>query len=147
MAVRGFDEDPFLQPRPRIEAAHRAMSGTRGAAVAVARLELGAQSMTYAGVGNISGSLLSQKTSRGLVSHNGTVGHQMRKVQEFEYPWPDRGLLVLHSDGLQTRWTLEAYPGLAARHPGVIAGVLYRDFKRGRDDVTVVVVGPHIRQG
>ena len=45
----------------------------------------------------------------------------------------------MHSDGLTTHWTLERLPGLAARHPSLIAGVLYRDFKRGRDDVTVVV--------
>jgi hypothetical protein len=47
---------------------------------------------------------------------------------------------VLHSDGLQTRWRLDAYTGLARRQPSLIAGVLYRDFTRGRDDVTVLVV-------
>jgi hypothetical protein len=47
--------------------------------------------------------------------------------------------LVLHSDGLGTRWNLNAYPGLSAHHPSLIAGVLYRDFKRGTDDVTVLV--------
>ena len=35
---------------------------------------------------------------------------------------------------------LDRYAGLAASHPGLIAGVLYRDFRRSRDDVTVVVV-------
>src|SRR5437762_506214 len=29
---------------------------------------------------------------------------------------------------------------MALRHPAVIAGVLYRDFNRGRDDVTVIAV-------
>jgi hypothetical protein len=48
-------------------------------------------------------------------------------------------VLVQHTDGLTSHWTLEAYPGLAARHPSLVAGVLYRDFKRGRDDVAVVV--------
>jgi hypothetical protein len=45
----------------------------------------------------------------------------------------------MHSDGLATQWDLDQYPGLAARRPSLIAGVLYRDFARGRDDVTVVV--------
>ena len=49
-------------------------------------------------------------------------------------------LLVLHSDGLASHWALEDYPGLALRHPGLIAGVLYRDLDRGTDDVTVVVI-------
>ena len=45
----------------------------------------------------------------------------------------------MHSDGLATRWSLDAYPGLQRRHPGLVAGVLYRDYSRGRDDVTVLV--------
>ena len=74
-----------------------------------------------------------------MVSHNGTVGHAVRKVQEFVYPWQPGSLLVMHSDGLGTHWQLGRYPGLASRHPGVVAGVLYRDFRRERDDVTVLV--------
>jgi hypothetical protein len=46
---------------------------------------------------------------------------------------------VLHSDGLLTQWSLDPYPGLSSRRPDVIAGVLYRDFRRVRDDATVVV--------
>jgi hypothetical protein len=46
----------------------------------------------------------------------------------------------MHSDGLQSRWSFDPYPGLAQRHPAVVAGLLYRDFARGRDDLTVAVV-------
>ena len=65
-----------------------------------------------------------------MVSHNGTVGHTIRKVQEFIYPWPPGSLLVMHSDGLATQWQLGRYAGLASSHPGLVAGVLYRDFRR-----------------
>ena len=74
-----------------------------------------------------------------MVSHNGTVGHEVRKIQEFVYQWPKGGILVMHSDGLGTQWRLDRYAGLAVKHPSLIAGVLYRDFNRGRDDVTVLV--------
>ena len=47
-------------------------------------------------------------------------------------------MLVMHSDGLGSRWQMDRYPGLPRRHPTLIAGVLYRDWTRGRDDVTVV---------
>ena len=47
----------------------------------------------------------------------------------------------MHSDGLTARWDLRAYPALARRHPGLVAGVLYRDFNRGRDDATVLAAG------
>jgi hypothetical protein len=46
---------------------------------------------------------------------------------------------VLHSDGIQPRCTLDAYPGLARRDPALVAAVLARDFTRGNDDVTVLV--------
>jgi hypothetical protein len=92
-------------------------------------------------VGNIAARIYDGSLSRhNLVSLNGTAGHQCERIQEFNYPWPEDGLLILHSDGLSTSTGLETYPGLAARDPALIAGVLYRDFCRGRDDATVVVV-------
>jgi anti-sigma regulatory factor (Ser/Thr protein kinase) len=135
-----FVGNPFSPPAKMVELAHRLASKTRGAAVAVARLDVDAGILRYCGVGNISGALLTARDSRGLFTHNGTVGHQARKVAEFEYPWPGGGLLVMHTDGLQTRWDLDDYPGLYARHPAVIAAVLARDFTRGRDDVTVLAM-------
>ena len=96
--------------------------------------------LTFAGVGNIAARIYAGSESRqNLVSLNGTAGHQCDRIQDFSYPWPEDGLLVLHSDGLSTGTGLESYPGLAARDPALIAGVLYRDFCRGRDDATVVV--------
>ncbi len=109
------------------------MRATRGAAIAVAHIDAAHGAIRYAGVGNIAGSLRSRQevNGRGLMSHNGTVGAQMRKVETIEYACPNQPLLIMHSDGLQGRWSLEAYPGLVHRHPAVIAGVLYRDYCRG----------------
>jgi hypothetical protein len=50
------------------------------------------------------------------------------------------GLMVVHSDGLSPQWELDDYPGISPKAPSLIAGVLYRDFVRRRDDVVVVVV-------
>jgi hypothetical protein len=69
----------------------------------------------------------------------------MRRVQEFSYPWPSTSTLIMHSDGLTTSWRLDQYPGLLARHPSLIAGVLYRDASRGRDDVCVVVARTRVQ--
>ena len=91
-------------------------------------------------MGNIVARVEASSANRNLVSYNGTVGHTLRKVQEFAFPWPINSLLVMHSDGLGTHWDLAAYPGLTTRHPALIAAVLYRDYDRGRDDVSVVVI-------
>ncbi|HUQ82659.1 MAG TPA: SpoIIE family protein phosphatase [Gemmatimonadaceae bacterium] len=119
---------------------HAALRATRGAAVSVAEVDIAASTVRYAGLGNISASILWQQESRSLVSYNGTAGHEMRKIQEFTYDWRPKSLLVMHSDGVSARWDLNRYPGLALHDPSVVAGVIYRDFSRGRDDALVVVV-------
>jgi anti-sigma regulatory factor (Ser/Thr protein kinase) len=138
-AVRIFRENVGKSPKEIVEAAHAALRSTRGAALAIAEVDFERQSVRFAGIGNIAGSILSLEGSNSMVSYNGTVGHEVRKIQEFVYPWPKGGLLIMHSDGLGTQWRLDRYAGLIARHPSLIAGVLYRDFNRGRDDVTVLI--------
>jgi anti-sigma regulatory factor (Ser/Thr protein kinase) len=138
-ARRAFLRAPHLGPAQLLELLHRELRPTRGAAVAVARVVLEREHLVYAGVGNIAGFVLGGARPRALVSHNGILGHEARRFQEFTYPWPPDSTLVMHSDGLITHWDLGPYPGLLRRHPGLIAGVLYRDFRRQRDDTTVVV--------
>jgi len=141
-ATSALRAHPQLAPVPLIEFAHGALRSTRGAALAVADIDL-AREVRYAGIGNIVGVVRAPDATRHMVSHAGIVGHEVRKIQEFVYPWTQDSLLVMHSDGLATHWNLDQYPGLAGRHPSLIAGVLYRDFTRGRDDVTVVVAKNH----
>jgi len=137
-AVNALRTHPQLAPAALVEFAHGALRSTRGAALAVADLDL-AQEVRYAGIGNIASVALAPGSARHMVSYAGIVGHEARKIQEFVYPWSEDSLLVMHSDGLATHWSLDQYPGLAGRRSSLIAGVLYRDFARGRDDVTVVV--------
>jgi anti-sigma regulatory factor (Ser/Thr protein kinase) len=141
LAVAVFRRQPMAAEPPAILAAiHEALRATRGAVAAVAEIDREARLVRYAGVGNISGVVLSDSREQHLVSHNGTLGADVRKIQQFTYPWPERGLMILHSDGLSQRWNLRDYPGLVSRHPTLIAGVLYRDFRRAQDDTTVVAL-------
>jgi serine/threonine protein phosphatase PrpC len=117
---------------------HDALRKTRGAAAAIAGISKETGTLVFSGVGNISGIVLDGRGRRGIASHNGTLGHQLHKIQEFVVPWNDDSVLIMHSDGLGTKWDLNQYPGLANRDPSIIAAVLYRDFERGRDDVTVL---------
>lgn len=139
VAVRVFQEKANCSLTEIIEAMHGAMRHTRGAALAIAKIDLEQQILQFVGVGNITGTIQANAATIRMVSHNGTVGHELRKIQQFTYPWHQDGVLIMHSDGLGSHWNIERYPGLAMRHPSLIAGVLYRDFNRGRDDVTVLV--------
>lgn len=142
-AVRVFQEQEGRKPAEIIRAMHGPLRSTRGASLAIAEIAFGARQVHFAGLGNISGVIVEPSApgiaSRSMVSHNGTVGHEMRTVHEFAYPWTANSTLIMHSDGLLSRWKLDAYPGLLARDTAIIAGVLFRDFQRGRDDVSVIV--------
>lgn len=139
-AVRVLHQRATATPVALFASLHQALQGTRGAAVALAEIHLERQELTFLGLGNIAGRLLYSDSSRELLSQNGIVGYQVRGLRPLMYPWTSDALLIMHSDGLLSRWSLQAYPGLHRRYPAVIAGVLYRDFCRGRDDVSVVAV-------
>lgn len=118
---------------------HDALKKTRGAAMSVAIVDHERKIATYSGIGNISSVLISGSTTRNMVSQNGTLGAVLPRVQEYTYPIEDRTNLVMHSDGINSRLSLTGYPGLQNRPAQLVAGLLYRDFSRGRDDATVLV--------
>ena len=90
--------------------------------------------------GNVGGSIITPDRKRiSLVSQNGTAGHAARRINEFTYPFRAGSIIVMYTDGLSSSWDPAAYPRLWSYDPAIIAGVLYRDFSRRRDDVTVVV--------
>jgi len=138
-AVRTFRAGADRQPADVMQTLHLALRSTRGAAAGLARVDFASGEIRFCGVGNTSFVLAGSGRQQQMVSHNGTLGHQATRFHEFSYPWNNGNVLVMHSDGLSARWDASRYPGLLARHPGVIAGVLYRDFRRTRDDVSVLV--------
>jgi anti-sigma regulatory factor (Ser/Thr protein kinase) len=123
-----------------MEDAHGALRPTRGAAVGIARIHASLGRIDYLGVGNITGTIVGDDSTRKTVSLPGIVGHEMRKLQTFSYTWAPSSVLVLQSDGVSASWSPATYPGLMQHDPAVIAAVLYRDHCRGTDDATVVVV-------
>lgn len=137
-AVRLFHRFSGHRAPVLLEYIHGGLRATRGAAVSVARFQPASGKMIYSGVGNVAGVLAANGDLRRMVSMPGTAGHNARKIQAFEYPFAG-GLVILHSDGIASSWTLDRYPNLAARHPTLIAAVLYRDLTRHRDDATVLV--------
>jgi anti-sigma regulatory factor (Ser/Thr protein kinase) len=139
-AVHIFATARTSSPPTMVEELHQGLRATRGAAVAVAAIDLEQEVVKFAGLGNVGGSIVTPDRKRtSLVSQNGTAGHAARRINEFNYPFRAGSIIVMYSDGLTSSWDPAAYPSLWSYDPAIIAGVLYRDFSRRRDDVTVVV--------
>lgn len=143
MALTLFHRATATAPAAVLEDAHATMRSTRGAAVAMVAIEAGLDRLAFAGAGNITGRLISGVSDRSLMSQPGTLGVQIRSLQDVAYDWPEHAILVLYSDGIVSRWNLADAAGLLQCEPMVIAGWIMRDHCRGRDDATVVVVRRH----
>jgi anti-sigma regulatory factor (Ser/Thr protein kinase) len=142
LAVEALHSRPADTAIRILDLAHGRLRPTRGAAVAVMRDEPASGEIAFAGVGNIAAYIWDPAgdTRRAMVSHNGIVGHNVARSQEYRYPWPAGSLLIAHSDGLETHWEVAKHAGLAACHASLIAAMLYREHSRKRDDVVVLVV-------
>ncbi len=138
-AIRIFQSISEKSPERILMEIHSGITHTRGAAVAIAEILHSEKVVNYAGAGNISASIYSAGKTKNMISMDGTAGHSVAKFQQWTYPWDKDSLLIMHSDGLTARSGLEQYPGLASRHPALIAAILYRDFRRRNDDAAVLV--------
>ena len=138
--ARAFIRSSFADPGVLLDDLHFEMRGSRGGAAALAQFDGASGKLRFIGIGNIGATLIGDDKTRGIPSHPGIVGLQYRKVAPIDYADCTGQLLILFSDGLQSRWNLRDYPGLIYRHPAIIAAVLHRDYSRGRDDVTVLVM-------
>jgi anti-sigma regulatory factor (Ser/Thr protein kinase) len=139
-AVRAVLDDPASAPAALLERVHRRLSATRGGAVSV--VQVTGDSVRFAGLGNVAGWIITDAGRSGLVSVPGIAGHQARSIRVFEYELPPGGVVVLHSDGLTSKWDIRALPRLAASDPLVIAAALLAAAGVHRDDAGILVLKP-----
>ena len=139
-ALEAFAADPMDAPRGIVQRVHARLRGTRGAAVLALRLDAGAATVDVCGAGNVVGRLVSGDTDRTLLSQHGTAGVQIRRPEQATVPWPAHAVLVVHSDGIESRWPAQLLFPVLRSDPVLAAALLFREHQRGRDDATVVVL-------
>lgn len=130
---------PGAMPREIVQQSHQRLRATRGAALAVLRIDAVAGTVGCCGAGNVITRVVSGVSDRTAITQHGTVGMQMRTPEESFVEWPLHAVVIAHTDGIESRWPAERIVPLLARDPVLLAAVLLRDHSRGRDDATVVV--------
>jgi anti-sigma regulatory factor (Ser/Thr protein kinase) len=139
-AIENFQKKPFDDLAALLQSAHEKLRSTRGAAIATAGLDAEASIIHTVGAGNVVVRVVSGVTDRTLLTQQGTVGLTIRKPEVVATPWPAHAAVALHTDGIMQRWPGTAIAPLIGRDPSLAAALLLRDFCRGRDDATVMVV-------
>ena len=141
LAVEKLQQYSRLSPVEELQSLHNELKKTRGAVVTIAHLDHGSHQLVYSGVGNISMKLVTPVISKGCFSYNGIVGHIMPGfLNNQSFAWNEKtDLLIMHSDGIGTRWDTNKYPGILQHHSMLLCAALYKDADRGTDDTTVLV--------
>src|SRR6185369_8488704 len=104
------------------------------AAVMMLQADAEAGVVRSAGAGNVMARMVSGVSDRSILCQNGTAGITIRSPEETSTPWPDHALLVVFSDGIESRWKPELLMPVLGREPALAAALLTRDHCRGRDD-------------
>lgn len=130
------EEHITLDVQAMMVEANRALSGTRGAAAAILRLDDADKRVYFTGVGNIEmhahGDVKMQP-----VCAPGIVGHRVRKMLSFEFELPHEATIALCSDGISSRLRFDEYVHL---EPQEIADLIMEEHGKLHDDATCVVM-------
>ncbi|MCC9166380.1 stage II sporulation protein E [Pontibacter harenae] len=145
-AVDVFCNNTESDPANMLRTIHNSIRRSRGAVGFMAFINGKAQRIGYCGIGNIAGKLYTieggsaSSSYKNIISYNGILGHNIpTSLNNQQLDWGRNKLLVMHSDGLKSRWDLSKYPGLHRHHASIIAAVLYKDNTRQTDDTLVMV--------
>ena len=137
-AITAFKECRYTSPVDVLRYIHDQVKKTRGLVATVAYLDFAAEKWLMCGVGNISTSLYTGLLAKNYTPYNGIVGHNIpRTLNNSTMNLEKYQTLIMHSDGLKTRWNLNDMQGLLKHEPNVIAVALYKENARYNDDMTV----------
>ncbi|QWT20764.1 SpoIIE family protein phosphatase [Bacillus sp. NP157] len=128
------------EPADDMRVLHSALGGTVGAVAGIARFDSAQMRVSFCGLGNISATVVHDGRRNGLASFPGVAGRGAPIFRTYRNVVGEGTHLVMHTDGLRPNWNPATYPGLFDRHPGVIAGVLFRDQYHGSDDALIAVL-------
>ena len=132
---------PF-HPAPEIESillnCDRALRGSRGAAMGLAIFDAEAGFGYYGGIGNIEMRVLGSKAAH-PPSQPGIVGAGVRKVRVEQFGYTPGDLIIMHSDGLSSRFSLSPQVALGWNLE-VVGTQLVAEHGKAHDDMTIVLL-------
>lgn len=137
-AVRYVCEHPELPPGVLLERCHGLLQGTRGAVMAIVRVERSLGKLLHAGLGNIETRLVGKERVRRPVTVNGIVGHSARKFRVEEFPYAPGDMLIMHTDGISDRF--EVGPASRDRDLQMLARQLAVENGKHHDDQLLLIV-------
>lgn len=142
VAVRTLREHAGQPVAALFQRCHENLQQTRGAAIALAVIEISSQHMTWGGVGNVEGLLVGgggakPRHKQYLTNRGGVVGYRLPAVRTSLLPILSGDLLIFATDGIDECFTLgELQSGV----PNVMARAILDRHGKATDDALVLVL-------
>ncbi|WP_158799831.1 SpoIIE family protein phosphatase [Pedobacter sp. L105] len=145
-AVNAFRSCPYHSPAEILKHLHLSIKHTRGIVATVVVFDFLAKKWKIAGVGNITTRLSNFLDIKNQMSYNGIIGHNMpRFIDDQEVALEDYHQITLCSDGMNSRWEWNKFPGINRCDLSIQAAAIYKDFARQTDDMSVVMAKISLR--
>jgi len=139
-ALASFRECRDSDPSDILRYIHNEIKKTRGVVITIACLDFKLKEWKICGIGNISTRLYTGLECKNYTPYNGIVGHNIpRTLNSSVMPLERYQTIIMHSDGLRTRWNLTELASIVKYDPNIIAAALYKDNGRKNDDMSVLV--------
>jgi len=140
IAIKAFRRSTESESTSILREIHEAVKKSRGLVATVACVDYKSETWNICGIGNINTRIYMGLENKTYTPYNGIIGHNIpRTLNSTVVPYLKHQIIVMHSDGLKTRWNLNDLSSIIKQCPGIIASSLYKDNMRGTDDATVLV--------
>ena len=126
-------------PVVTLQLLHSELRGTRGAVAGIAAFSPATGKVRFAACGNIVARRMGQAEAR-LHAADGTLGQSMRTPTEQKLVLQEKDVLLIHTDGIQSRFGMKDYPKICYEHAKVIARKIVEKFGRSYDDATCLAL-------
>lgn len=140
-AMRVFHARAGEEPAAILDACHAALAGTRGVVMAIARIDEASSRMDLVSVGNIDVQVCAPRTARRFGGSSAVVGARgtaLRSRTESVTLGPS-DVVVMTTDGISSRLSIEQDHALLYAHPGAIAAQILERHGKPNDDALVLV--------
>jgi len=122
---------------PLILGLHADLHATRGIAIGLAKIDRTTNQLFFCGIGNIEVHIIGEPPMH-PASLDGIVGMNLRKVKRYEYRYDSLKAVILHSDGISSKFEISDYPA-SYEHPQETSEQILNEWGQKEDDATIVI--------
>jgi negative regulator of sigma-B (phosphoserine phosphatase) len=141
VAVAALDNWPGHPVSRLMERCHAALTGTRGAVLALAALDARRERLTWLAVGNVEGRVIrrtpdGRREAQSLLMHSGIVGHRLPKLHPTTIAIQPGDVLAIATDGIRGEFETEIRADLS---PQQAADRVLARCAKSTDDALILV--------